>query len=129
MPDEPRPDAAGIARVYAHSQSLAQCHEWLNQHLPHAERVAVVSNAEAARLASQEEGAAAVGGRAAAALYALNLLAENIEDNPNNTTRFVGDRPSGRAAIRPGQDLAGDVRAQSSRGPCTICWSRWPSTA
>jgi chorismate mutase/prephenate dehydratase len=78
-----------IARVYAHSQSLGQCHEWLNQHLPRAERVPMVSNAEAARQASQEDAAAAVGGRAAAALYALNLLAENIEDNPNNTTRFV----------------------------------------
>jgi chorismate mutase/prephenate dehydratase len=82
-------DRQGIARVYAHSQSLGQCHEWLNQHLPRAERVPVVSNAEAARQASQEEGAAAVGGRAAAALYHLNLLAENIEDNPNNTTRFA----------------------------------------
>jgi chorismate mutase/prephenate dehydratase len=78
-----------VARVYAHSQSLGQCHEWLNLHLPHAERIAVVSNAEAARQASQEEGTAAVAGRTAAALYQLNLLAENIEDNPNNTTRFV----------------------------------------
>jgi len=91
----------GIARVYAHSQSLGQCHEWLNQHLPGAERVPVVSNAEAARQASQEEGAAAIGSRAATGLYQLNLLAENIEDNPNNTTRFVviGDLdvpPSGR---------------------------------
>ncbi len=82
-------DRAAVARVYAHSQSLGQCHEWLNQQLPRAERVPVVSNAEAARQASQEEGSAAVAGRAAAALYELNLLAENIEDNPNNTTRFV----------------------------------------
>jgi chorismate mutase/prephenate dehydratase len=94
-------DWHGIARVYAHSQSLGQCHEWLNQHLPGAERVPVVSNAEAARQASREEGAAAIGSRAAAGLYQLNLLAENIEDNPNNTTRFVviGDLdvpPSGR---------------------------------
>jgi len=82
-------DRHGIRRVYAHSQSLGQCHEWLSQNLPRAERVAMVSNAEAARQASQEEGAAAVAGRTAAALYELNLLAENIEDNPNNTTRFV----------------------------------------
>jgi chorismate mutase/prephenate dehydratase len=78
-----------IVRVYAHSQSLGQCHEWLNLHLPRAERVACVSNAEAARQASQEEGAAAVAGRTAAGLYGLSLLAENIEDNPSNTTRFV----------------------------------------
>ena len=82
-------DASAIARIYAHSQSLAQCHEWLNQNHPKAERVPVVSNAEAARMASQEESAGSIGSRAAAALYALNLLAENIEDNPTNTTRFV----------------------------------------
>jgi chorismate mutase/prephenate dehydratase len=88
-------DAGALTRVYAHSQSLAQCHEWLGQHQPRAERVPVVSNAEAARLASQEQGAACIGSRAAAVLYALNVLAENIEDNPNNTTRFavIGRHP------------------------------------
>jgi chorismate mutase/prephenate dehydratase len=108
-------DGKGIRRVYAHSQSLAQCHEWLNQNHPAAERVPVVSNAEAARLASQEAGSASIGSRAAAALYTLTLLAENIEDNPTNTTRFavIGHQsvpPSGRdktslvmsAANRPG---------------------------
>jgi chorismate mutase/prephenate dehydratase len=78
-----------VTRVYAHGQSLGQCHEWLNQNLPAAERVPVVSNAEAARLAAEESAAGSIGPRAAAALYRLNLLAENIEDNPNNTTRFV----------------------------------------
>lgn len=82
-------DRAAIHRVYAHSQSLGQCHGWLNQNLPDAERVAVISNAEAARVASQEPGTASIGNRSAAALYSLQLLAENIEDNPNNTTRFV----------------------------------------
>jgi chorismate mutase/prephenate dehydratase len=92
-------DRSAIARIYAHSQSLAQCHAWLNENLPDAERSAVVSNAEAARLASQEGQAAALGSRAAAALYELHLLAENIEDNPNNTTRFVvlGRQPVGRS--------------------------------
>jgi chorismate mutase/prephenate dehydratase len=94
-------DPATVTRIYAHNQSLAQCHEWLGQHQPKAERVPVVSNAEAARLASLEQGAACIGSRAAAALYSLNLLAENIEDNPNNTTRFavIGHQavpPSGR---------------------------------
>jgi len=94
-------EAGEIVRVYAHSQSFAQCHEWLNQHHPRAERVPVVSNAEAARLASQEPGAACIAGRSAAALYALNVLADNIEDNPSNTTRFavIGHQdvaPSGR---------------------------------
>ncbi|MDP2825511.1 MAG: prephenate dehydratase [Sulfuritalea sp.] len=78
-----------VTRVYSHAQSLAQCHEWLNRNLPLAPRVPVASNAEAARLAAGEVGAAAVAGDAAAELYALPILAANIEDDPNNTTRFV----------------------------------------
>jgi len=90
-----------IRKIYAHAQSLAQCHEWLNQNLPQAERISVVSNAEGARLASQEANTAALGSRAAAALYQLDVLAHNIEDQPNNTTRFlvIADQeaaPSGR---------------------------------
>jgi len=79
----------GVKRIYSHAQSLAQCHEWLNRNLPSVPRVAVASNAEAARLASGEEGAAAVAGEAAATLYELSILAASIEDDPNNTTRFV----------------------------------------
>ena len=93
-------DFADIRRVFSHGQSLAQCHEWLNSNLPHVERVAVSSNAEAARRAAEEAGSAAVAGETAAELYALAILASNIEDEPNNTTRFLilGDyepRPSG----------------------------------
>jgi chorismate mutase/prephenate dehydratase len=80
---------AGVARVYSHAQSLAQCHQWLAANLPQAERVPVASNAEAARLAAQEPTACAVGPAIAAARYGLNLLAENIEDAPNNLTRFL----------------------------------------
>ena len=81
--------ASDVTRIYSHAQSLAQCHEWLNRNLPLAPRVPVASNAEAARLAAGEAGAAAVAGDAAAELYALPILAANIEDDPNNTTRFV----------------------------------------
>lgn len=81
--------AAPIQKIYAHAQSLAQCHEWLNQNLPRSARIPVVSNAEGARLASEEPSAASIGSQAAAALYELNVLAANIEDQPNNTTRFV----------------------------------------
>ncbi len=104
-----------IRRVYSHAQSFGQCHEWLNEHLPGVSRVAVASNAEAARLAGQEAGAAAIAGEAAASLYGLAILARNIEDDPNNTTRFLvigrhDAAPSGRdktslilsAANRPG---------------------------
>jgi len=88
-------------KVFSHAQSLAQCHEWLNQNLPGVERVAVVSNAEAARLAGEDSDSAAIAGEMAAEPYGLEKLAENIEDKPNNTTRFlvIGSHdaaPSGR---------------------------------
>jgi chorismate mutase / prephenate dehydratase len=79
----------GVKRVYSHQQSLGQCQKWLAQHLPEAERIAVASNAEAARLASKEKSACAIGPKLAAERYALELIAANIEDEPNNRTRFV----------------------------------------
>jgi chorismate mutase / prephenate dehydratase len=79
----------GIRKIYSHSQSLAQCNGWLGQNLPNAERIPVGSNAEAARRASREKNAAAIAGEAAAALYGLKPLARGIEDDPDNTTRFL----------------------------------------
>jgi chorismate mutase/prephenate dehydratase len=101
MAKAPAPEFGAIRRVFSHGQSLAQCHEWLGNNLPNAERVAVASNAEAARRASEEPGSAAVAGEMAAEHYGLEILAPNIEDEPNNTTRFLvlGDyepKPSGR---------------------------------
>jgi len=92
---------SGISTVYSHTQSLAQCQQWLSRHLPDAERVAVVSNAEAARLASKDKRTAAIASSTAATLYGLKLLARNIEDDPKNTTRFAvigaeDTAPSGR---------------------------------
>lgn len=80
---------AGVRKVYSHAQSLAQCNGWLAQHCPLAERVPVASNAEAARRVQGEPGMAAIAGRTAAQHYGLNVLAESIEDEPNNTTRFA----------------------------------------
>src|SRR5208283_490116 len=77
-----------VTRVYSHAQSLAQCVQWLARNLPAAARVAVASNAEAARLAAAEHGAAAIAADAAAAIYGLDIVAAHIEDEPNNTTRF-----------------------------------------
>jgi chorismate mutase/prephenate dehydratase len=82
-------DLRALQRVYSHAQSLAQCNGWLNQNLPAAERVPVGSNAEAARRAGEEPGAGAIAGEAAAARYRLEVLARSIEDDPNNTTRFL----------------------------------------
>lgn len=81
--------AEQVKRIYSHAQSLAQCNRWLNQNHPGVERIPVSSNAEAARLASEEAGAAAIAGRTAADLYGLGILAAGIEDDPNNTTRFL----------------------------------------
>ena len=78
-----------VTKLYSHAQSLAQCHEWLNRNLPNLPRVPVASNAEAARLAALEPESCAIAGEAAARLYELNVLAANIEDDPNNTTRFL----------------------------------------
>jgi chorismate mutase / prephenate dehydratase len=82
-------DLARVKRVYSHAQSLGQCTEWLNQHLPHAERLSVSSNAEAARMAVSDAASAAIAGEVAAVRYGLRILAANIEDEANNTTRFL----------------------------------------
>jgi chorismate mutase/prephenate dehydratase len=82
-------DITAVKRVCAHPQALAQCRAWLDQHLPETERVPMSSNAEGARRARDEQGTAAVAGRSAAEIYGLNLLADEIEDRPDNTTRFL----------------------------------------
>jgi chorismate mutase / prephenate dehydratase len=78
-----------IERVYSHQQSLAQCRHWLAANLPHAEAVAVSSNAEAARRVRHAPDAAAIAGRHAAEVYGLPVLFANIEDHVDNTTRFL----------------------------------------
>ncbi|MEJ2687592.1 MAG: prephenate dehydratase [Gammaproteobacteria bacterium] len=78
-----------VERVYAHQQALAQCREWLDSNLPRCERVALSSNAEAARRVCNEPGSAAIAGEAAAEIYGLPRLVANIEDEPGNTTRFL----------------------------------------
>jgi chorismate mutase/prephenate dehydratase len=88
QPDGREGGQGEVVRIYSHAQSLAQCHEWLNRNLPQVLRVPVASNAEAARLAAAEAGSAAIAGDAAAELYGLKILAGNIEDDPNNTTRL-----------------------------------------
>ena len=80
---------AGVKVLYSHSQSLAQCHEWLNRTLPDVPRVSVASNAEAARLAAADDTALAIAGEIAAEIYGLTRLHDNIEDEPDNTTRFL----------------------------------------
>ena len=82
-------ELAEIQSVYAHQQSLAQCRDWLDEHLKDVPRVAVSSNAKAAHMAAADAGAAAIASNTAAELYELNVLECNIEDEPDNTTRFL----------------------------------------
>ena len=82
-------DYTKISKIYSHTQSLAQCQHWLSRHVPGAERIAVVSNAEAARLAARDSKAGAIASATAADLYKLNVLARNIQDESRNTTRFL----------------------------------------
>ncbi|MEH6470759.1 MAG: prephenate dehydratase [Halopseudomonas sp.] len=92
-------DLDAVTRIYSHQQSLAQCRRWLDARYPTVERVAVSSNAEAARRAAAEkdQNVAAIAGDMAAETYGLNVAAETIEDQPDNTTRFlvVGHQLSG----------------------------------
>ena len=87
-------DITQISHVFSHSQSLSQCHEWLNNTLPQAQREPVTSNAFAAKMihdlvSADGTFAAAIASKRAAELFDLNVLAEKIEDDPKNTTRFL----------------------------------------
>lgn len=82
-------DLSAISKIFSHQQSLGQCRKWLDANCPHIERVAVSSNAEAAKLAKLEPGSAAIASNSAAEIYGLDILADNIEDEPDNTTRFL----------------------------------------
>lgn len=93
-------DIKAVKQVISHQQSLAQCREWLDSNLPGLDRLSVSSNAEAAQRVTKDKSSAAIASKASAELYGLNILASNIEDDPDNTTRFliVGrmeTRPSG----------------------------------
>jgi chorismate mutase / prephenate dehydratase len=78
-----------ITRIYSHAQSLAQCRKWLDAHYPQAERVALSSNSEAAKRIKSEWNSAAIAGEMAAERYGLQILANKIEDRPDNSTRFL----------------------------------------
>lgn len=80
---------SGISRIVSHQQSLGQCRHWLEDHYPTTDKVSLFSNAEAARMAANTPGIAAIAGRTAAAIYGLDVLHENIEDVHDNTTRFA----------------------------------------
>jgi chorismate mutase / prephenate dehydratase len=87
----PRSD---ITEIYSKPQALSQCREWLSRNMPHARLIEVTSTSTAAQLARDKPGVGAVASRQAAVEYELQIVAENIEDNANNVTRFavIGDQ-------------------------------------
>ena len=78
-----------IKTVYSHRHALAQCKEWLRKNLPQASLIETESTAKACELVMELEDAGAIASEVAAYTYHLNILAENIQDNPNNYTRFL----------------------------------------
>jgi chorismate mutase / prephenate dehydratase len=99
-------DTAAIQKIYSHPQALAQCQRWLRTHLPGIPLIEVESTAGAVRRVREDASGAAIGSRLAAGTYGLNLLAEGIEDNPLNTTRFfvIGPQPERNGGGITGQD-------------------------
>lgn len=87
-----------ITKVYSKDQALAQCRNWLQRHLPHAQLIDASSTSRAVEIARDEEGAAAVAGELAAHHYGVPIIDANIQDKSDNTTRFfvLGKSPAGR---------------------------------
>src|SRR5579871_1534373 len=79
----------GIKRLYTHFQPLAQCRQWLTNHLPGVEKVEASSTSRAAEMAAQDAESAAIATSLAAERTGLPILCEHIEDNPSNRTRFL----------------------------------------
>ena len=122
-----------VREVYSKPQALSQCRNWLAKHLPAARSIEVTSTSTAAQLAGEKPGAAAIASRQAGMHYGLEVLAENIEDNPSNTTRFavIGDQSPPRTGHdqtamlfqvehRPG--ALADAMMVFKRGKLNLTW-------
>lgn len=83
-----------ISEIYSKPQALSQCRDWLARNMPHAKLYDVTSTSTAAQLAQSKPGAGAIASRQAAVQYGLDIVAESIEDNSHNVTRFaiIGDQ-------------------------------------
>ena len=102
-----------LEKVYGHFQSLGQCRYWFANYLPNCLQVGVESSAQAVQEAKKNPRRAAVASASAAQLYGLNILAENIEDTSNNTTRFL---VIGRSHLEPsGRDKTSVMVAAKDR--------------
>jgi len=88
-----------IEKVYSKDQALAQCRMWLQRHLPHAQILSAGSTSSAVQIAKKTPGVAAVASPIAAEYYGMPVVVANIQDKPDNTTRFfvIGKQASGSA--------------------------------
>jgi chorismate mutase/prephenate dehydratase len=108
------PSLAQIERIYSHQQSLSQCKNWIRQHLPEAECIAVSSNAEAARRVRHSPDAAAISSKSAADIYGVPILFARIEDRADNATRFL---VIGRQLLTPSGDDKTSLLLAGDEGP------------
>jgi chorismate mutase/prephenate dehydratase len=94
-----------IEKVYSKDQALAQCRMWLQRYLPHAQVIDSASTSSAVQIAKKTPGTAAVASPLAAEFYGVPIVVPNIQDKPDNTTRFfvVGKQASG--AVGGGRDM------------------------
>src|SRR5262249_34884764 len=93
---------ADLKRLYSHPQVFGQCRNWLRLNLPAVELIEVSSTPRAAELAAQEPNAGALVGAMAAEAHGLQILERSVQDNPNNTTRFLVVGP--QTSARTGED-------------------------
>ncbi len=93
-----------IRRIYSKHTVFGQCHRWLSAHMPRAELIETGSTTQAAERAAAEPGSAAIGNKEAAHAFELSLIAQDIEDNTTNTTRFLVLADPKRAAEPTGDD-------------------------
>jgi prephenate dehydratase len=93
-----------VQRVVSHPQATAQCARFLREHLPNAEHVSAPSTADAVMTVCRgDDGSVALGSSLAAELYGCHIVATNVEDHPDNVTRFVWLAPAGEVG-EPGDD-------------------------
>lgn len=126
-------DRADVREVYSKPQAISQCRDWLAKHLPAARAIEMTSTTAAAQLAADKPGVAAIASRQAATNYGLDILAENIEDDPDNITRFavIGnescrrtgkDKTSLMLQIEHQPGALADVMAIFKRGRLNLSW-------
>ena len=101
-------DLPDIKRVYSIPTATAQCREWLQKDLPGIEVVDVSTTARGAQLCTEDTTAAAIATSLASEIYDLNIIAEHVEDNPQNRTRFLVVGYNQRTGLR-----VGGIRLQS----------------